>query len=158
MSDEQAQQSPGGLKQQSQHTARKPKPIAGEHSAAAGPTVAGSQGQAPADAGTPKAQGQQPVHLGKQAPAAGAVGSSKGGVSRTGSIKRHGSTTSRRLQALLASEELSSLSLGTEGSDLPGGTTNTHAKQLHAVLLTPPALSEPEHSACIGPATHQICV
>lgn len=51
-----------------------------------------------------------------------AAAGSKSGVSRTGSIKRHGSTTSRRLQALLASEELSSLSLlGTEGSELPGG-------------------------------------
>lgn len=52
--------------------------------------------------------------------AAPALGS-KSGVSRTGSIKRHGSTTSRRLQALLASEELSSLSLlSKEGSELPG--------------------------------------
>jgi hypothetical protein len=53
-------------------------------------------------------------------PAAPALGS-KSGASRTGSIKRHGSTTSRRLQALLASEELSSLSLlSKEGSELPG--------------------------------------
>lgn len=46
---------------------------------------------------------------------------SKSAAGRTGSIKRHGSTTSRRLQTLLASEELSSLPvLGSEGSELPG--------------------------------------
>jgi hypothetical protein len=63
---------------------------------------------------------------------AAAAAGSKSGVSRTGSIKRHGSTTSRRLQALLASEELSSLSLlGTEGSELPGMCAGAPAPQDH---------------------------
>jgi hypothetical protein len=106
--------------------ARRPKPEA--HNGDEHQEVA-SDSPSAADAGITQPR-KQPV-LAKPAPAAAhavpalshgaaAVGS-KSGVSRTGSIKRHGSTTSRRLQALLASEELSSLSLlGTEGSELPG--------------------------------------
>jgi hypothetical protein len=82
-------------------------------------------GKAPAAAAPPPAQpaagtGAASVPSLQPTVAAGGVGG-KSGASRSGSIKRHGSTTSRRLQALLASDELSSLNLlATEGSELPG--------------------------------------
>lgn len=91
------------------------KPVLSEHGKAPA-AAAESPAQPAAAAGAASIPSLQPTV------AAGGIGG-RSGASRSGSIKRHGSTTSRRLQALLASDELSSLNLlATEGSELPGKT------------------------------------
>lgn len=92
------------------------KPVLAKHgkAPAAAAAAAASPAQPAAGSRASSIPGLQP------SVAAGGIGG-KSGTSRSGSIKPHDSTTSRRLQALLASDELSSLNLlATEGSELPG--------------------------------------
>lgn len=133
MADEQQQPKLGSTAAAVKKSQQTRKPKAEAHNSDENVEAAADSPSA-AEPGIPKLS-KQPA-LAKPAPAAAAAAAahaapalshgaaaagSKSGVSRTGSIKRHGSTTSRRLQALLASEELSSLSLlGIEGSELPG--------------------------------------
>lgn len=123
---------------------------AADHAAAA-PQHKQQQQQQPvlakaAAAGTAVGQGPTVPHA--AAGAAGTMGS-KSGASRTDSLKRHGSTTSRRLQALLASEELSSLSvLGAEGSELPGRSPTGYA--CCSPAAAGPCMQAPVLASCWG--------